>query len=104
MAKYIYVYHGGQTPESDAEMSRVLGEWQSWFAQLGDRVVDPGAPVGLSATVHGDGRVTADGGANPVSGYSFIDADSDEQAAELARGCPILRENGSVEVVPVLAM
>ena len=104
MAKYIYVYHGGRTPESDEEMARVLGEWQNWFAQLGERVVDAGGPVGLSATVHGDGNITAEGGANPVSGYSFIDADDDEQAAELARGCPILRENGSVEVAPVMAM
>ena len=104
MARYIYVYHGGRTPESDEEMARVLGEWQAWFAQLGEHVADAGAPVGMSATVHGDGRITADGGANPVSGYSFVDADDDEQAAELARGCPILRENGSVEVAPVIAM
>ena len=104
MAKYIYVYHGGRTPDSDEEMARVLDQWQSWFAQLGERVVDAGAPVGMSATVHGDGSITADGGANPVSGYSFIDAENDAQAAELARGCPILREDGSVEVAPVMSM
>jgi len=45
--------------------------------------------VGLSKTVHHD-QITNDGGPNPLSGYSILQADSIEVACEMAKGCPIL--------------
>jgi hypothetical protein len=41
-----------------------------------------------------------------IGGYSVIAADSLEQAAELAKGCPFLRNNpaGSVLIRPILQM
>ena len=44
------------------------------------------------------------GGANPVSGYTVISADSLELAAKHAQGCPILDAGGSVEVAETVAM
>ena len=103
MSKYLFVYHGGSAPESEEEGARVMQAWQSWMAGMGDKVVDGGAPVGQSQTVSGQG-VASDGGANPASGYGIFEAGSDAEAAEMAKGCPIIDSGGSVEVAPIHEM
>lgn len=104
MAKYVFVYHGGDMPQSEEEVAQVMAAWQSWLGGMGEAVVDGGNPVGKSSTVHNDGNVTADGGSNPVSGYSLVSAGSMEEALNLAKGCPILSANGSVEVAEAIEM
>lgn len=98
MAKYLFVYHGGESPQSDEELKEVMDDWGNWMGSLGSAVIDGGNPVGTSTTVHPDGSVTADGGANPVSGYGLFEADDDEDAIAKAKGCPILKAGGSVEL------
>ncbi|MBT8116095.1 MAG: hypothetical protein KJP04_11965, partial [Arenicella sp.] len=66
--------------------------------------VDGGNPVGKSQTVHPDKSISDDGGANPLSGYSIIKADDAGAAAELAKGCPVLKVGGSVEIAPIVEM
>jgi hypothetical protein len=102
MANYILAYHGGKMPETPEEGAAVMAKWQAWFGTLGDAVVDGGAPVGMSRTVSSSG-VADDGGANPLSGYSIVKADSIDAATEMAKGCPIL-EHGTVEVAEAMEM
>jgi hypothetical protein len=104
MPRYLFIYHGGKMPESAEEGVRVMADWQVWFAGMGNAVVDGGNPVGMSSTVHSDGSVTADGGSNPTSGYSLIDSPDLEQALALAKSCPILKAEGSVEVAEAMEM
>jgi hypothetical protein len=104
MAKYVFVYHGGKMPETQEEGQQVMAEWGAWFGELGEAVVDGGNPVGQSATVHSDGSVTNDGGSNPTSGYSLVNADSQEAATAMAKGCSVLKAGGSVEVAPAIGM
>lgn len=104
MPKFIFAYHGGNMPETEEEGARVMAEWMAWFEQLGAAVVDGGNPVGPSSTVHPDGTVTGDGGSNPLSGYSLITADNIEAAIALAKDCPILHAEGSVEVAEAIDM
>ena len=83
MAKYLFVYHGGENPETDEEIAQVMDEWGSWFGTMGAAVIDGGNPVGLSSTVNPDGSVTDNGGANPATGYSLIEAgDLDDAIAK----------------------
>ncbi len=98
MAKFLYVYHGGSAPQSDADVKAVMDAWGAWFGALGSAVVDGGNPVGQSSTVHPDGSVSNDGGANPASGYSLIEAPNLDDALDKAKRCPILAAGGSVEV------
>jgi hypothetical protein len=49
-----------------------------------------------------NGAVENDGGANPATGYSIIEASSTDEAVAKARGCPILMAGGSVEVAEIL--
>ena len=98
MGKYLFVYHGGNEPETEAEMKEVMDAWGNWLGGMGAAVIDGGNPVGKSTTVHPDSSVTADGGANPVSGYSLIEADNDADAIAKAKACPILASGGSIEL------
>ena len=104
MAKFVFIYHGGEMPQTEEEGARVMAEWEAWFGAMGAAVIDGGAPVGMSSTLHSDGSVTADGGANPTSGYSLVSADNIDAAIELARGCPILKAKGSIEVAEAMEM
>lgn len=104
MAKFVYVYHGGSTPQSEAEGKAVMDAWMAWFGSLGAAVVDGGAPLGMSKTVSAKG-VVDNGGANPASGYSIIEAADMAAAVTMAKGCPILSDaNGSVEIAEAMAM
>ncbi len=98
MAKYLFVYHGGKKPTEAGEIAQVMAAWGQWFASMGSAVIDGGHPLGKSTTVHKDGSVANDGGSNPASGYSLIEADSVEDAVAKAQGCPILAAGGSVEI------
>ena len=104
MAKYLFIYHGGKRPETDEEYKRVMDLWGNWFGSMGAAVIDGGNPVGLSTTVLAGGKVENNGGANPVSGYSLIEASDDADAVEKAKGCPILMDGGSVEVAEAFDM
>ena len=103
MAKYLYSYHGGSVPQSKEEGERVMQAWIGWFGKLGAAVVDGGNPVGQSTTVK-NGSVIPNGGANPVSGYSIIEASSTDDAVAKAKGCPIITAGGSVEIAEIFPM
>lgn len=104
MAKYLFVYHGGENPETEAEVAEVLDAWGGWFGTMGAAVIDGGNPVGTSSTINGDGSVTDNGGANPATGYSLIEASDLDDAIAKARGCPILQANGTVELAEAIDM
>jgi hypothetical protein len=104
MAKYLFVYHGGKRASNPAEIKRVMDAWGAWFGSLGSAVIDGGNPVGKSSTVKADGSISDDGGANPVTGYSLIEAPNLAEAQKKARSCPILAAGGSVEVAEALDM
>ena len=98
MATYLLAYHGGGMPETEAEQARVLAAWGKWYQTLGKAVVDGGNPIGQAKTIASTGRVTRGGGKNPISGYTVIKAKDLDTAAQLAKGCPVLKSGGSIEV------
>ena len=104
MAKYLFVYHGGSTPSNAAEGKAVMDAWGAWFGSLGAAIIDGGNPVGESSTVKSDGSLASGGGSNPASGYSLIEAASLADAHQKARGCPLLKAGGSVEIALAIDM
>ena len=103
MPKFMYIYHGGKAPESPEEGAKVMAAWTAWFEGMGAAVVDGGNPAGMSKTVSANG-VAEDGGANPVSGYSLVNAADHDAAVEMAKTCPILSDGGTVEVAEAMEM
>ena len=71
---------------------------------LGSALLDPGNPSGQAKTISNDGSVSDGGGANPVTGYTLLQADSIDDAVTLAKGNPIFDSGGSIEVVELLEM
>lgn len=103
MAQYIFAYHGGSAPSDPAEVEKVMAAWNDWYGSMGDKVAHGGGPCGPSKTVSSGG--TSDGGgANPLSGFTIVSADSMEEACKMAAGCPINNEGGNVEVCEVIEM
>lgn len=104
MSKFVFVYHGGKKPDNDNEIAKIMDAWGQWFGTLGDAVIDGGNPVGMSTTVNADGSVVGNGGPNPISGYSLIEAGDLDDAISKARKCPILAAGGSIEIAEAFDM
>ena len=102
MSNYVFAYHGGKKPESPEEGAKHMAKWKAWVDGLGDAVVNPGTPLGMSKTVSSNG-VSDDGGSNPLSGFSIVKADSMDAALEMAKGCPYL-DMGTIEVAEAMEM
>jgi hypothetical protein len=96
MAKFVYIYVGGQMAETPEAQEQQMQAWMSWFGTLGDSVTDMGNPFSTSATLSSAG--VTDGAAARAGGYSIVTADSLSEAATKAKGCPVLDGGGTVEV------
>lgn len=103
MPNYLLAYHGGSTPEGEEAQAASLEAWNDWMEAVGEQLLDGGNPVGASQTVSADGSVAETGG-DRVSGYSIIEADDIDAAIEIARGCPIIADGGSIEVAELIEM
>ena len=98
MPNYLLAYHGGKMPDSQEAVAKVMAAWEKWMKTLGPALIDGGNPVGKASTIDSRGKVTAGAGANPVSGYSIIKANSLDAALKLAQDCPVLQGGASIEV------
>jgi hypothetical protein len=104
MPQYLFAYHGGHTPESEEEGKLVMAQWMAWFGGMGDAVVQPGAPVGLSRIVSNLGVADNDR-ADPTTGYFVVIAGNIDAATKMAQGCPmVIAGNGFVEVAELVEM
>jgi len=103
MANYIFAYHGGTKPKTREDGAEHMKKWKTWLEGLGNAVINPGTPLGQSRIVSATG-VSEDGGQNPMSGFSVIEADTLDTALEMARACPTLEIGGTIEVAEMMAM
>ena len=85
-----------------------MQKWAAWMKDLGERglITNPGQPLEYSGKlVTGQAKVVTDGlfaeAKDVISGFIVIKATDAGEAAEIAKGCPILDGGGSVEVRPV---
>jgi hypothetical protein len=102
MAKFVYVYTGGQMAETPAAQEAAMQAWGTWFGTIGEAIADAGNPFGSSVTVSSTG--VSDGGAAGAGGYTIVTADSLDEAAALTKGCPVLADGGTVEVYEAIPM
>ena len=91
MKKFLYLYFGGNPPQSAEAGQALMQAWMAYFAKLGDKIVEGGAPLGPSQTVGGSASAKA-------VGFSIISAASLEEAVKLTEGHPHLMAGGSLEV------
>jgi hypothetical protein len=105
MPNFVFIYRGGKPGQTKEEQDKIMAAWGGWFDKLGDKLVDGGNPFGPPKTVK-TGGVSDGTDGEPASGYSVVSADSQDAAAELAKGCPMLEDsdNGKVEVYEAFPM
>ena len=115
MKEFMFIYRSGDpkwmTTASAEQKQAVMAQWGAWLTTLGDKgqLVTGGSPLEFTGKrLKKDGVITDIASSEVkelVSGYSIIKAESYDQAAAIARDCPIFRIEGSVvEVRAVLAM
>jgi hypothetical protein len=108
MAKFLFVYRGGDdayarmTPD---EIQQNMQKWGNWIREAlqAGWMVDPGdALTPHEGKVVNAKKVVTDGpfveAKECIGGFSIVQADSLDKAAELAKGCPGLLTGGKVEV------
>jgi hypothetical protein len=103
MPKFLLIYHGKPDLQSREDGARHMAAWKAWSAGMGAAVVDPGLPVGPSKTITQNG-VEDNGGPNPVSGMTVLQAETMEDAIALAKGCPHLSGTGTIEIAEAMEL
>ncbi len=103
MPQYIFVYLGGEMPSSPEEGKAHFEKYQHWLMSLGDAVISPAVPFKDTHTVRSDGSAAA-GTTTAMSGLSIIRAGSITEALEVAKSCPFLEINGTLEVSEMIEM
>ena len=102
MTKFLVTYHGAGAPRNEEERQQAMTAFMAWVDKVGPALVDPGAPLGSSAVVSGEG--VADGVAEgPAGGYSILEADDLAAAAELLRDHPFVGRGGALQVSPAIS-
>jgi hypothetical protein len=114
MSKFMYLFRSNQTANqsmSPEQMQQTLKKWMDWkdvleknghVKQFGERL------DGAGKVVKGKAKSVTDGpyveAKDFVQGYLLVEAKDLDQAVELAKGCPILERDGTVEIRPFLSM
>lgn len=111
MSEYVFLYRGGEAGRSPERMQQSLQKWMAWFKELAQKgvVKSQGHPLERSGKlVKGTQKAVVDGpfaeAKDVIGGYSIIEAKDLEEAVELSKGCPILENDGAVEVRPVMQL
>ena len=105
MANYLFLFRGGAMKQmSPQQLEEAMGKWGAWVGELsrqgGFKGGEPVAEDGRVVT--GKRKAVTDGPFGEtkdiVGGYLLVTAPSLDIATEMARGCPVLEVDGSVEV------
>ncbi len=89
-------------PAQQEETGAGMNEWTEWMKKNEDAMVDPGTPLGKTKTVTTAGISDTK---NKIGGYSVVQAESHDSAAELFADNPHLKtRNASIEIIECLWM
>ncbi|HVV55224.1 MAG TPA: YciI family protein [Mucilaginibacter sp.] len=107
MNEFALIFRNDFHPEakfSPAEMQNIMQQWQAWMGGMAAKgqLANPGTRLGGDgATVRPSNIVTNGPYAEikeMVTGVIVVKASGIDEAAEIAKGCPILNAGGNVEV------
>lgn len=97
MPQFIMTYHGGSQPSSPEDGKAHMARYMAWMGEL-DMVV--GQQPLKNTQILGPDQI-----GTPMTGYSIINAESIEEAREIAAKCPFLEmENATMQVSELITM
>lgn len=99
MTNFVLVYSGGPgMGMSEEERQAIMGDWMTWYGQMGEAVVDGGNPFGAAKSITADGVSDGPVGSPALTGYTIISADSLDDAVAKSQNHPHLKHGGEVSV------
>ena len=101
MPQYVLAYIGGNHPQTPEEGAKHRARWMAWVEGLGDAVVNPGTPLSGTRSVTTAG---VEDSASTMSGFSIVEADNMDDALDMARSCPFLEIDGTIDVSEAMQM
>jgi len=114
MKDFLFIYRADfaamQQQDSPEQMQAMMQRWMDWFTSLAakDQLKDKGNRLQTAGKVVKSDNLITDGPymeiKEAIGGYSIIAASGIEEAAEIAKACPIYTTGGSVEVREIAAM
>jgi hypothetical protein len=85
MKKFVLFHYGFETPTP-----KIMDDWNKWFASIGNKIVDPGSPLGPGKEISRAGVKDLPLGLESLTGYTVINAESMQEAEQIAKGCPMI--------------
>jgi hypothetical protein len=110
MKDYLFLFRGGMSGLSPEEAQKNMKKWEEWIGGLAKAgKFKAGEPLGKEAKViNGTKKVVTDGpfaeSKEVVGGYLIVTAKDLNEAAEIAKNCPIYETDGSTEVRDITPM
>lgn len=94
MKKFMLLHYGFETPTEE-----IMKAWGAWFQSIAHRTVEQG---GFSAAreITSAGTEELPLGMDSITGYNIIEAESLDEAEEIARGNPFIASIRVYEIRP----
>ena len=108
MKEFLLIFRNSNNADfkpSPDQMQEVMTNWMNWMGSIGaqGKLADKGNRLGVSeAKTVRPNNVVTDGPYTEIkefiNGYIVVKTGSIDEAVEIAKGCPILKIGGNVEV------
>lgn len=112
MKDFVLIFKNTVNPDakpSPEQMQQIMTDWMNWMASIAaqNKLADKGNRLSMSESkTVGPGGVVTDGPFTEIkefiSGYIIVRTSTIAEATELAKGCPVLRMGGKVDVRAVV--
>ncbi len=85
MKKFMFLHFGFEKPTPE-----IMGAWKTWFESVAENTVENGGFHGGAREISHDGSKDLPMGADSITGYSIINAQSLEDAEKIAQDNPFI--------------
>jgi hypothetical protein len=113
MSKFMYLFRSNPATAyqslSPEQMQQLMKKWMNWKESLEKNGAKAGERLDQTGkVVRGKAKSVTDGPyvevKDFIQGYMLVEAKDMDQAVELAKGCPILESDGTVEIRPFVSV
>jgi len=85
MKKFIFLAVGYETPTQE-----IMDSWMKWFGEIQEHIVDIGNPFSPGKEITASGVKELPHDKEAITGYTIINAESMDEAVQIAKTCPII--------------
>ena len=103
-------FDSNEAQPSPEQLQNMMKEWQNWMGSIAaqNKLASSGNRLSSDGRVVKPNNVITNGPyvelREAIGGYIIVKATTIDEAAEIAKGCPVIKIGGNVEVRTVVAM